>query len=88
MRFAASLVTVVCIASPALANIGTTLRQLGRNPEAADIGYKYLASADVDPKRLVEVRAALAETEAKSGKLEIVSQGKRRCGKSTSRVST
>jgi hypothetical protein len=61
-----------------LLNIGTTLRQLGRNAEAADTYEKYLASPDADPKRLPEVKAALAETESKSSKLEITSKGKKR----------
>jgi len=55
-----------------LLNIGTTLRQLGRNAEAADTYAKYLADSAADPKRTAEVTQVLADLEAKIGKLEIV----------------
>jgi hypothetical protein len=47
-----------------LLNIGTTLRQLGRNVEAAMTYERYLADPGADPKRVPEVRRVLGELDA------------------------
>lgn len=44
-----------------LLNIGTTLRLLGRNDDAANAYQHYLDSKDTDPARRSEVESALAE---------------------------
>ncbi len=54
-----------------LLNIGTALRQLGRNAEAADAYEDYLAHQDSDPKRKAEVTGILKQLEALLGKLQI-----------------
>jgi hypothetical protein len=47
-----------------LLNIGTTLRQLGRNVEAAETYERYLTDPGADPKRVPEVRRVLGELDA------------------------
>jgi hypothetical protein len=54
-----------------LLNIATTLRQLDRLPEAADTYELYLADPGADPAKSEEVRRALAEIDARLGRLVI-----------------
>jgi hypothetical protein len=54
-----------------LLNIGTTLRNLGRDAEAADAYEKYLREGKPDDKRKAEVDAILKELSAKLAKLRI-----------------
>ncbi len=54
-----------------LLNIATTLRQLGRLPEAADTYELYLADPGADPTKGEEVRRALEEVDARLGRLLI-----------------
>lgn len=54
-----------------LLNIATTLRQLGRLPEAADTYELYLADPGADPAKAGEVKQALAEIDSKLGRLVI-----------------
>ena len=54
-----------------LVNIGTTLRQLGRNVEAARTYESYLADPDADPRRSVVLRRILDELEALVGRLQV-----------------
>ncbi len=54
-----------------LVNIGTTLRQLGRNVEAAETYEAYLADPGQDPKRAEEVKRSLAELDALLGRIRI-----------------
>jgi len=54
-----------------LLNIGTTLRNLGRDAEAADAYDKYLREGKPDAKRKAEVEAILKDLNAKLGKLRI-----------------
>ena len=60
-----------------LLNIATTLRQLGRLPEAGDAYELYLADPGADPKKVPEVEKALSEIDAKIGRLvlEVPVQG-------------
>lgn len=62
-----------------LLNVGTTLRQLGRYPEAADTYDAWLKDPAADPKRKDEVTGVLADLDAKVGKLAVdVKEGKAR----------
>ncbi len=54
-----------------LLNIGTSLRQIGRNAEAAETYDTYLAHADADPAREDELRSILDDLENLVGRLEI-----------------
>lgn len=54
-----------------LLNIGTTLRQLGRNVEAAQAYESYLAAPDADPARSAPLRRILEEIDALVGRLEV-----------------
>lgn len=54
-----------------LLNIGTCLRELGRDAEAANAYARYLAAADADPARKPEVADALRRIDAAVGKLVI-----------------
>lgn len=54
-----------------LLNIGTTLRNLGRDAEAADAYEKYLREGKPDAKRKAEVDAILKELSVKLAKLRI-----------------
>jgi hypothetical protein len=54
-----------------LLNIGTTLRQLGRNAEAAAAYEAYLRDPDASPARADEVRRVLADIDASVGRLRI-----------------
>lgn len=54
-----------------LLNIGTTLRQLGRNVEAAEIYEIYLDDPGADPARRADLERILAELEAVVGRLRI-----------------
>lgn len=54
-----------------LLNIGTTLRDLGRNADAANNYLRYLASTDAAPDRVKEVTKILAELDRKVGQLAI-----------------
>jgi tetratricopeptide (TPR) repeat protein len=55
-----------------LLNMGTALKALGRNAEAAEAYEKYLASPDADKKRIKEVQKIVADLNAGLGKLKIV----------------
>lgn len=48
-----------------LLNIGTTLKALGREAEAANTYQQYLDAADTDPNRKPEIDAILVELDAK-----------------------
>ncbi len=50
--------------SKILLNIGTTLRLLGRNAEAANTYQRYLQAADSDPAKRTDVEKVLAELDA------------------------
>jgi len=52
-----------------LLNIGTTLRQLGRNVEAAEIYEQYLADKEHDVARENDVKRVLAEIDAVVGRI-------------------
>jgi len=54
-----------------LLNIGTTLKLLGRDAEAANTYQRYLDSSDADAGRAVEVKQALVELDAKLGRISI-----------------
>jgi hypothetical protein len=54
-----------------LLNIGTSLRQLGRDAEAANAYGRYLREPAADPLRKQEVSDVLREIDAAVGKLEI-----------------
>lgn len=54
-----------------LLNIATTLRELGRLPDAANAYQQYLKDSGADPERLPEVKKALSEIDPKVGLLEI-----------------
>jgi hypothetical protein len=54
-----------------LLNIGTTLRQLGRNAEAAKAYEAYLRVPAVDASRVAEVRRVLAEIDSLVGRVRI-----------------
>ncbi len=54
-----------------LLNIGTLLRYLGRNAEAAATYELYLADATAEPAKRVDVEQALREIEAKTAKLAV-----------------
>jgi hypothetical protein len=56
-------------------NIGTTLRQLGRNTEAAEAYAQYLSSPEADPVRAGDVRRILTEIEGLLGRLSIRIEG-------------
>lgn len=54
-----------------LVNIGTTLRQLGRNVEAAEAYEAYLADPSAEPVRRAEITRIVGELEAHVGRLRI-----------------
>lgn len=54
-----------------LLNIGTTLRQLDRDAEAANTYQRYLDSADADPKKRPDVEKVLAELDRGVGMIAI-----------------
>lgn len=54
-----------------LLDIGTTLRQLKRDAEAANAYARYLKSPDADPAKTAAVERALADIDAKVGRLRI-----------------
>ncbi len=54
-----------------LLNIGTSLRYVGRNAEAAATYEEYLAHRDADPSREAELRRILEELERLVGRLEL-----------------
>lgn len=54
-----------------LINIGTTLKGLGRNAEAADTYSAYLADPGTDPKRRAEFEKLISDLDAKVGRLRI-----------------
>jgi hypothetical protein len=54
-----------------LLNIGTTLRQLGRNAEAATTYEQYLRDPTADPKKADEARRILREIEALVGYVRV-----------------
>ncbi|MBW2456846.1 MAG: hypothetical protein JRI68_20180 [Deltaproteobacteria bacterium] len=54
-----------------LLNIGTSLRYVGRNAEAAATYEEYLAHGDADPSREAELRRILEELEGLIGRLEL-----------------
>jgi hypothetical protein len=54
-----------------LLNIGTTLRDLGRDADAANLYTRYLASSDAAPDRVKEVTKILADLDKKVGQLSI-----------------
>jgi hypothetical protein len=54
-----------------LLNIGTTLRLLGRDAEAANTYQRYLDSKDADTSRSIEVAQALNELDAKVGRISL-----------------
>ena len=54
-----------------LLNIGTTLKLLGRNVDAANAYQRYLDAADTDPAKRSDVTTALYELDKGVGKLEI-----------------
>ncbi|HUS29295.1 MAG TPA: hypothetical protein VMZ53_12340 [Kofleriaceae bacterium] len=54
-----------------LLNIGTTLKLLGRDAEAANTYQRYLDSSDADAARSEEVKQALVELDAKLGRISI-----------------
>lgn len=57
--------------SKILVNIGTTLRALGRNAEAANAYQRYLDASDDDAAKRPGVEKVLAELDAKLGVLDI-----------------
>jgi hypothetical protein len=54
-----------------LLNIGTTLRQLGRNVEAAEVYEGYLADPEHDVAREKDVKRVLAEIDAVVGRIAV-----------------
>jgi hypothetical protein len=58
-----------------LLNMGTTLRQLGRNVEAAEAYETYLRDPDADPARSEELQRILREIDAVSGHVQIDVEG-------------
>jgi hypothetical protein len=54
-----------------LLNMATTLRQLGRNVEAAEVYETYLADPGADPARVALARRSLVEIDAVLGKITI-----------------
>lgn len=54
-----------------LLNIGTTLRQLGRNVEAAETYESYLAHPDRDAAREKDVKRVLSEIDAVVGRISV-----------------
>jgi hypothetical protein len=54
-----------------LLNIGTTLKALGRDVEAANAYQEYLDAEDTDPARKSEIDALLAELDAKLAVLDL-----------------
>ena len=54
-----------------LLNIGTTLRQLGRNVEAAAVYESYLRDPGVEPGRAIDLRRILGEIDAIVGRIRI-----------------
>lgn len=54
-----------------LLNIGTTLRQLGRNVEAAAVYERYLRDPDAEPTRALDLRRILREIDAIVGRIRI-----------------
>jgi len=54
-----------------LVNIGTTLKLLGRDADAANVYQRYLDSHDADPKRRTELENLIAAIDKTSGRLEI-----------------
>ncbi len=59
-----------------LLNIGTMLRQLGRDAEAYEAYETYLASPQADGKKKPEVEKLLAELAGKVGRLHVVVKGR------------
>jgi hypothetical protein len=57
-----------------LLNIGTSLRQLGRNAEAAAAYARYLQDPDADAARREEVAGILADIERGVGKVKLVNR--------------
>lgn len=54
-----------------LLNIATTLRELGRLPDAANAYQQYLKDSGADPERVPEVQKALAEIDPKVSVLQV-----------------
>jgi hypothetical protein len=54
-----------------LLNIGTSLRQLGRNAEAADVYEAYIGDPEANPPRVEELKRILREIDALVAKLRI-----------------
>lgn len=57
--------------SKILLNIGTTLKLLKRDADAANVYQRYLDAADADPKRVPEVKRILADIDRAVGTLAI-----------------
>jgi hypothetical protein len=57
-----------------LLNIGTTLKALGRDAEAANTYQKYLDAADTDPNRKAEIDTVLAELDTRLAHIVMVVQ--------------
>jgi len=55
-----------------LLNLGTTLRTLGREAEAADVYERYLADPKAEPRRRAEVERLVKELDGRLGRLRIV----------------
>jgi len=55
-----------------LLNIGTTLRALGRDAEAANAYARYVRESGADPERVAEAKAVLNEIDPRVGRLGIV----------------
>jgi hypothetical protein len=55
-----------------LLNIGTTLRALGRDAEAANAYARYLRESGADEERAAEAKAVLDEIDPRVGRLDIV----------------
>ena len=54
-----------------LLNVGTTLKLLGRDADAANAYQRYLDAADSDPARAREVAAEIATLDARVGRLQV-----------------
>jgi hypothetical protein len=54
-----------------LLNIGTTLKLLGRDAEAANAYQRYLDAGDADPTKQADVAKAIAELDARVGVLAV-----------------
>jgi hypothetical protein len=54
-----------------LLNIGTTLKLLGREADAANAYQRYLDASDTDPKRRAEVQKLLDKIDAQVGRVDI-----------------